>query len=259
MLGTWSVGIDQFPDGPDPDIDLIRPVRELLRLALAGPLPRRVELSPRRLVDRDQRGVLETALDRDRVEAFADPRRDTDAPRTETTADRRREQRRRREEAEPRLGERHEQRAVLELADGRWSPAGPGLRSCPSSPWQVAPRGDSDPAVRNTCAPPHGGAYLAEALAARHGAPSLGGHDARLPRAVVDFCVYAAADGFAANPRQITGATNRVVTLASEPTHHLATRPPALGYHADAGVIVVGMPESVERIVEVRFPGANFE
>lgn len=36
MLGTWSAGIDHFPDGPDPDIDLIRPVRVLLRRAVAA-------------------------------------------------------------------------------------------------------------------------------------------------------------------------------------------------------------------------------
>ena len=34
MLGTWSAGVDQLPDGPDPDVDLIRPVRVLLRRAV---------------------------------------------------------------------------------------------------------------------------------------------------------------------------------------------------------------------------------
>src|SRR5258706_15842968 len=54
-------------------------------------------------------------------------------------------------------------------------------------PDRVAPRGDRDPAVHEAGAPPHGGAGLAETLAARHRVPALGRHDAeRLPRAVVD-------------------------------------------------------------------------
>jgi 3-hydroxyisobutyrate dehydrogenase-like beta-hydroxyacid dehydrogenase len=36
MLSTWAVGVDHFPDGPDPDIDLIRPLKSLLHRALAA-------------------------------------------------------------------------------------------------------------------------------------------------------------------------------------------------------------------------------
>jgi len=34
MLSTWAFGVDHFPDGPDPDIDLIRPLKSLLHRAL---------------------------------------------------------------------------------------------------------------------------------------------------------------------------------------------------------------------------------
>ncbi len=36
MLSTWAVGVDHFPDGPDPDIDLIRPLKSLLHRAVAA-------------------------------------------------------------------------------------------------------------------------------------------------------------------------------------------------------------------------------
>jgi len=36
MLSTWAFGVDHFPDGPDPDIDLIRPLKSLLHRAIAA-------------------------------------------------------------------------------------------------------------------------------------------------------------------------------------------------------------------------------